>query len=171
MRNDQSELGLFIVNQFTECVQCCGKVTLLQHVNEKLTTYHRWLLHATNCFQQHFLSKIRMAENQPAYLIINVIIYLSDSPEDFWESVRLTMIGPLDLTWRLIYFLCKSLILLSWIYASLIDEKLDVPVNHSSIKALPGPSSVFFVVVDLWCIVGIELRKFGWLVYRHSVHI
>jgi hypothetical protein len=37
-----------------------------------------------------------MAENQPAYLIINVIIYLSDSPEDFWESVRLTMIGPLE---------------------------------------------------------------------------
>ena len=96
MENDQFELGLFSVNQFTECLQSCGKVTRLQHVNEKLTTYHRWLLHATNCFQQHFLSKIRMAENQPAYLIINVIIYLSDSPEDFWESVRLTMIGPLE---------------------------------------------------------------------------
>jgi hypothetical protein len=37
-----------------------------------------------------------MTENQLAYFIINVIIYLSDSPEDFWESVRLTMIGPLE---------------------------------------------------------------------------
>ena len=54
--------------------------------------------------------------------------------------------------------------------SSLIDEKLDVAVNHSALHTLPGPSSIVFVFQPCRIVV-IERMKFYWLRNKHRCHV